>query len=419
MRKILFFIVILFIIGCGSEENNNTSQNIITQRGTPLRGGYPFYKTDKNITWIDGLDFLLKDEFNYSILDFNKTAFENLHNYIQQNKYFSMWFVKSWFDAGTPSNWYHLDSIQKAMDKGYIPVFLFYYFGDSYNYVMPNDDEISQYYKDTQKFVDYISTLKGKKIVIVEPEFNKNIVLNNQDNADKMAQVYSNAIDIIKTLSDVEISLCMMDTGNRGVYETFEKCGYKNCALGDKEEWSRSEIIYNQLLNKIDFISFQEMVSQFMRDPSNPGSNDNPNLKVYTADEIGVDFLADRINNFSNFLTNKYHKPVMLAYVSIASGVWNDINGDLKIEDDEFSPNGWDLKIDNFYNNMRNLEANLSKNNLLAYIPMALIDDPVHDINGYQAFNRNEYHLGLVSTSAKDENDTALYGDLKCKIKCQ
>jgi len=64
---------------------------------------------------------------------------------------------------------------------------------------------------------------------------------------------------------------------------------------------------------------------------------------------------------------------------------------------------------------MKEKETELYKKGLRIYIPMQLIDDPRHDIYGWQFFNINEYRLGLVSTSAKDEEE-ALYGDLKFKI---
>ena len=46
---------------------------------------------------------------------------------------------------------------------------------------------------------------------------------------------------------------------------------------------------------------------------------------------------------------------------------------------------------------------------------MALFDNPRQDYGGYQYFNNNEYHLGIVGSSAIDEDDIAPYGDLQFK----
>ena len=43
---------------------------------------------------------------------------------------------------------------------------------------------------------------------------------------------------------------------------------------------------------------------------------------------------------------------------------------------------------------------------------MELFDNPQHDKGGYQYFINNEYHLGIVGTSAVDETDKYLMGDI-------
>jgi len=425
MKKFILLFTTLLLIGCGGEGNNNetTTENLKVYMATPLRGSFPFYTKENSIEWIDGMNFILDEmleKFDYeNIKDFNKTSFIDTINFAKSNKFFSIWFPYAWFSNGTPSEWYNLNSIQEAMDKAYTPIFIFYYFGDRFINYPPSDEDIQTYYQDTQKFADFISELKGEKIVIVEPEFNKPYIFDS-DNAKKMAEVYSNAIDILKsTDKEIKISLCMTDTGNREVNATYPKCGFENCTLGDIYEWEKSDVVYKYLVDKLDYLSFQEMVSQFSRDPNNPGSWNNPILKSYTDDEIGIDYLHLRVNNFSNFLYQKYHKPVILAYTAIASGVWIDKNKNGKIEDDEFNPNGWNDKIYNFYSNMAQMKDTLAKSGLYIYAPMGLIDDPQHDKGGYQFFNRNEYHLGLINTGSKDEVDAALYGNLKFKAKIE
>ncbi|WP_457562386.1 hypothetical protein [Caminibacter pacificus] len=414
--RILFLIIALLFLGCQNGTNDSNSAEL----GTPIRNGYPFYLQNGEIKWFDGAKFLFKttspNEYNETA-KFSYEGFKKAIEFASSKKYFSMWFVKEWFDNGAPSDWYEWSDIQKAMDEGKIPVFIFYYFGDSLTQ-MPTQDEIDDYYQAADTFANYISKLKGEKIIIIEPEFNKNFIVNDENNSKTMAGIFSNAIDIIKSkVKDAKFSLCMMDTGKRNANETYPECGYANCALGDKSEWIKSYSVYKYLLDKIDFISFQEMVSQFSRDPDNPGTQDNPNLIHYTDSQIGIDYLAKRVENLSAFLHDTYKKPVLLAYVAIASGTWDDKNSNGQIDDGEFNKDGWDNKIYNFYNQMYQNRYTLYKKGLIAYIPMALIDDPQHDINGWQFFNKNEYHLGLIETSAKDEEGTALYGDLKFKAE--
>ena len=393
--------------------------NLQTKIGTPLRGGYPFYLKDNSIKWFDGTKFILNanpNEFN-NTKNFSYEGFKKAIKFASSKDYFTLWFTKAWFDNGAPENWFKWENIQKALDENKTAIFLFYYFGDNLT-SMPTEEEIKDYYDAATTLGDYLSELKGNKIVIIEPEFNKNFIVNSEENSKKIAEIFSNAIDLIKQKDkSIKFSLCMMDTGIRNANATFEKCGYKNCALGDKDEWSRPERVYKYLLSKLDYISFQEMIAQFSRDPSNPGTYEKANLKTYTDSEIGVDYLDKRVENLSEFLYKKYNKKVILAYVAIASVVWNDKNNNGIIEDDEFNKSGWNKKIQTFYTNMAKKQDILYQKGLIVYSPMALIDDPQHDKNGWQFFNKNEYHLGIFSTSAKDEEDKALYGDLTSKLK--
>jgi hypothetical protein len=412
--KFLLLVFLIIFTGCQNSSDSAAKSEI----GTPIRSGYPFYLKNGTVKWYNGIKLLFSstsaNEFNETE-NFSYNGFKKAINFASSKKYFSLWFVKKWFDDNAPADWYEWTDIQKAMDEGKIPLFIFYYFGDTLT-AMPNDTQIQDYYRAAETFAEYISKLKGEKIIVIEPEFNKNFIVDDQNNSKKMAEIFSNAIDIIKSkVNDAKFTLCMMDTGKRDANEKLPECGYENCALGDKSEWIKSYNVYKYLLNKLDFISFQEMVSQFSRNPENPGTLDNPNLIKYTDAQIGIDYLAKRVENLSYFLYTTYNKPVILAYVAIASGTWNDLNKNGKIDEGEFDKNGWNNKIYNFYSEMYQNSTDLYKKGLITYIPMALIDDPQHDIGGWQFFNKNEYHLGLIETSAKDEEDTALYGDLVFK----
>ena len=52
---------------------------------------------------------------------------------------------------------------------------------------------------------------------------------------------------------------------------------------------------------------------------------------------------------------------------------------------------------------------------IFGYMPMALFDSPRQDYGGYQYFIQNEYHFGLIQSSAEDGTDKYIHGDLEYK----
>jgi len=240
----------------------------------------------------------------------------------------------------------------------------------------------------------------GDKLFILEPEFNKENILTDLNLRDIFIDTINKAIDILKSEDkNIYISLAMMDTGSRTTSSDLGKCGYNFCALGDKYEWQKVDPIYNSLLNKLDFISFQQMIGQFSRDPNNPGTWNNPNPKAFSDEEIGIEYLAQRLSNFATFLKNRYNKPVFLPYITIPTATWKDINNNHLIENNEINSTGWELKAKNVY-------KNFYAKDLFGYAVMALFDDPSHDEGGYQYFLNNEYHLGVITAPIIDKQLT-------------
>ena len=370
-----------------------------------------------NKIWLSVKDLLLDDNLSANsyyknIKNFKPEKFTRLHNYIKNSKFMVFWFVDGWQES-----WFDLDGIQKAMDRGYIPVFSYWYFGDKLLDGIPNNQKIAKYKEDNIRVAKLLKKLHGTKMLIMEPEFNKPAILESEERQHKFASIISNAIDIIKKENPKEVlfSLSMMDIGSRGVNTVMDKCGYANCSLGDKYAWSRSDIVFSDLINKLDFISFHQMVAQFSRDYENLGEWNSPNPRAYTDNEIGIDFLADRVVNLSEYLHKKYNKPVFMPYVAIATATWSDINGDNNITDNEINYLGWEDKANSFYKKISKLQDRLKANGMFGFAPMALFDDPRHDYGGYQYFMQNEYHLGIIGTSSIDELDKAPDGDLHFK----
>ncbi|MBU1668175.1 hypothetical protein KKC13_07120 [bacterium] len=407
------------------EENSATTVNYKTlpqsmsenlNVGFGGRNAYPFAKEGSDSAiWVNSVTLMLNEHiaenaYYQTIRNFDGDKFKTLQQYLVKSKYISYWITEGWEES-----WYTPSKIQEAMDAGYIPVFIYWYFGDKLTSV-PSGETLSNYYEDNQKVANFLNQLNGTKLFIMEPEFNKDAILENNSTQTAFATIISTAIDTIESnSSDIYFSLCMTDRGSRGATSTLPSCGYDNCALGDKHSWSETELIYKTLDEKLSFISFQEMVAQFSRDPSNPGSWNEPNPIAYTKDETGVDYLAQRIVNFSAYLNESHNKPVFLPYLSIATATWNDSDSTGTVSDGEIDKEGWINIPEQVYGALANEREALKNSGLFGYMPMALFDNPRQDYGGYQYFMQNEYHLGLIQSSAEDETDKYIYGDLAYK----
>lgn len=378
---------------------------------------FPFNSTTEgNKIWVSSVSLVLDDniaanDYYSNIKYFDPSAFADLQSNLKKSKFLVYWITEGWQES-----WYSASRIQEAMDAGYIPVFNYWYWGDKLINGLPSEEQKLAYQADNERVVSFLNKMSGTKFLIMEPEFNKNVVTNTEESQQEFSTMISEAIDRIKTnTSDTYFSLAMTDTGSRGVNDEREACGYDNCALGDKYAWDKPSIVYENLLEKLDFISFQQMVGQFSRDPSNPGTWDNPNPKAYTDEELGIDYLAQRISNFSLYLKEKYNKPVFLPYMTVPTATWEDSNGNNAIEVAEIDYSGWEDKAQNVYQELSSMKDELQANGLFGFAPMALFDNPRHDYGGYQYFMQNEYHIGIMKSSAVDEVDQAINGDISSK----
>jgi len=410
-RKLLLSLL-LMVLSCSGPGGDGGDQ------GDPLfselsvgfgdRFFWDFYSKEGSVIWMSVHDLLLDENIdrNYANIDrFDPVAFKNLQGYIRNSKFLVFWLTKGWQES-----WFDTDQLNRLMDLGYVPVFMYWYFGDSLDGV-PSDAEVSEFMADVERVILFLKKLRGKKILIFEPEFNVPAIVDDPVAGEEFARVMKRAIEKVRSeVPDLLISLCMMDSGNRNANDTNPSCGFENCALGDIGSWIKADNVYAHLVNSLDFLCFQEMVSQFSKDPANPSEP-----KIYTEEEIGIDYLPERILNFTLFLKDLYGKPVLLGYIAVASGTWNDLNGDGKIQDDEFNPKGWDQKVVRTFRRLKELRPLLKEAGLFGYIPMMLFDHPQHDEGGFHFFLRNEHHLGIVRTGAKEEVDLHLYGDIEPK----
>lgn len=433
MKKMKIFLSIVLLVlfsACGEEKSTSTLDPISPSEPALDRdsifskfnvgfGGvpsFPFSSKNGESTWISARNLILHDDvgedpYYQNIKDYNSTAFTKLHKYVTKGKFFILWLTEGWEES-----WYEHEEIQALMDEGYIPVFNYWYFGDKLTYGLPNEQRKERYLEDNLRVANFLSTFSGKKMLIMEPEFNKKTVLKSEETQHEFAAILSKAISVIKGENpELLVSLSMMDVGRRDIRDSSATCAYKNCALGDVSTWEDPEIVFKDLLEQLDFISFHQMTAQFARDYDNPGSWDKPNIRVYSDEELGIELLAERISNFSKYLHQKYKKPVFMPYIAIATATWDDDNKNNKVEDSELDYYGWVNKAEDVYRRLAELKPTLKENGLFGFATMSLFDHPRHDYGEYQYFMQNEYHLGIIGTGAKDVNDTSPYGDLYFK----
>ncbi|BAF69292.1 hypothetical protein [Nitratiruptor sp. SB155-2] len=192
--------------------------------------------------------------------------------------------VTLWITHDWQEDWYPAKTVTKMIKKGYVPLFIFYYFGDliSPDYVKKHQ---KRYLYTLQRFIRYLQKIKGKKIVVLNPEYNENGMSNNTD-FDLL-----NTISIIKIKQHVKDALVGPCVGDFGDYKTIK----------DLQNWNTFENSLHFSAKVADFIAFQEMRA----------------LTRNSKKEILL--TPQRIKAFASFLYQKYHKPTLLAYLAISS----------------------------------------------------------------------------------------------------
>jgi len=356
--------------------------------------------------WLSSIDLMMDDElvnnsYYQKIRNFNPLQFSYLQSKLKNSKFVVYWVTKGW-----QIGWFDRNKIQEAMNAGYVPIFSYWYFGDGLIEGMPSAIEAQEYLQDATRLALFLSELRGKTLIIMEPEFNKNSVTFSSATQEEFALLMANAIDIIKAKNPQALfSLSMIDKGSKKSYEQHASCGYAHCGLGDKNEWERPSIVYDLLLSRLDFISFGQNIAQFSHDP-----NDKNSIMVYNEEDLSIDTFGERVINFTQFLQNRYGKPVLLPFVSVATASWSDTNSDGVIDANEIDEKGWEGVALEVFAQLTQAKERLHDSGLFGMVPMALFDDPTHDIDGYQFFLNNEYHLGVIGSSAIDEIDNGIDG---------
>lgn len=299
-----------------------------------------------------------KDGENYSFGEKNATASvvnitEVLHKKSINTNAVSIWITKNWEE-----DWYDVDTTQKEiLDKGYTPVFIFYWFRDdiSPKFVQKHEKE---YFKALKKFTKYLKKLNGQKIVVLNPEYNE----NNTEAWDGMNDIFLKSFKIIREDKQTIVGPCVGDFGN-----------YKY--INEIQEWKKFDRSLRRAAKDADFIAFQEM-------------------RALTRNSKG-DILRtpDRALNFSRYLYKKYKKPTMLAYAAISS----------------YGKNGEDIQAKVFNKFHKNLSRMKKESKLIFFGVFHYFDYPGHV--GY--FNQAEEFFGLLRKDGSEKPSFKYYNLLK------
>jgi len=360
---------------------------------------FPFINNSWSTTWVQSSDLVLdtniKTNLNYTNIKwFNVNNFWILQTKLNKSKYVVFWLTNGWQES-----WFNIPGIQKLMDNWKIPVFMYWYFWDTLNWI-PTNIEKTKYYNDSTRLNLFLKKLNWTKLVILEPEFNKNSITIDQTTQHNFASMINTSIGNIKNwLLNTFFSLSMMDAWSRWIQSLY--CTwYVNCSFWDDNEWLKPQTIYNDLSGSLDFISFSEMVWQFSRNPLNPWTWNTPIPISYTDWEIGINNLPKRIENLTYLLNTKYNKPIFLPYLWVMTATWWDVNNNMQIDTLEINNVWWENKLNQTFSGLLQKQSILKTKWLFWYATMSLFDDPMHDNPGYQFFMQNEYHLWIIKTTA-------------------
>ena len=189
-----------------------------------------------------------------------------------------MWITKDW-----KSSWYDKEEIHKMIQNGYTPIFIYYYFGDE---ISPRTirEHQKEYFSHLRRFKNFLASIDGEKIVILNPEFNQ----NGAESDPYMDTINTLSIITLKELPDLLVGVCVGDFGD------YTK-------LWDETNWRTFDLGMRFSAKAGDFVAFQQMRA----------------LSRNTAEEIRRTAL--RSLAFATYLHKRYKKPTFLAYLAISS----------------------------------------------------------------------------------------------------
>jgi len=252
-----------------------------------------------------------------------------------------LWITRDW-----QSDWYSVDEVQKeVVQRGYTPVFVFYYFGDdiSKEFIKTHRED---YFRQLKTFVKYMKKIDSQKVVVLNPEYN----MFGCEKLDEMNDIFLQSYEIVRGDVQAVVGPCVGDFGDYGYTD-------------EPKEWRLFAPSLDRAAKQADFIAFQEM----------RGLGRNSKSDILNTPK--------RAYNFSKYLYKTYKKPTVLAYLAISTYGKDGKNIQAKVYKDFL-----------YYIPKMQKEAHL-----ILFATFHYFDYPGHV--GY--FNKGEEHFGLVTKDGR------------------
>jgi len=250
-----------------------------------------------------------------------------------------------WLTRDFDETWMSAGDLEVMSDAGVLPVLLLYYFGGEIS-----RSSVIQQRRDWYFFlirVAAVAAIHRPVLVIFEPEFN-----DEGNEAERLAldwpgfnEIMIDGMYLLRSMApNVLVGLCPGDFGEQNLERS----------AGEAIQYS-------------DFIAYQEMRAVTRESGMTEESED----------------VSDRALAYASFLSQKFEKPLLLAYVAVSS----------------YDPEGgrWEGYQSDVVSNLFDMTGGLRDLGVFGVLYFELLDDPLHE--GY--FGPAEKHFGFMTSSGK------------------
>lgn len=301
----------------------------------------------------------------------------------KENQLLATWLESNW-------NTSYFNGLQSWMDKGFVPVIVYYYEGDLAQYGQNAWTQVqatqTQWLADAQRLGQFLATLRGTALVVIQPEWN---IPTLQDNAQFGALLGQ----VAQTIRQAALG-----SGNPGLRLRIGTAvgDFGNYTLVQDPYWASFKPAMTAALAQLDFTGFQEMRASVHLNASGQ-------LQTYTAAQEGLPTLAQRTVALAQYLNGTYGKPVLIPYVEIAS----------------YTPSGstenWSQLSAQAYAAILAQRSALQAAGVFGVGAMALFDDLSHNNSGTDYFGPASLTYGLVQSNG--ESGSPLIGQPPYTVK--
>lgn len=269
----------------------------------------------------------------------------------------SLWITKDWV-----KEWYPAKEInQSIVQEGFSPIFILYWFADDISVAYIQEHK-AEYFAYLKRFRDYLDQIDGKKVIVLNPEYNEHGV-EEWSGFNELLLESKRILDH----GDILIGPCVGDFGN------YDKSF-------DSSNWKKFDASLRTSIYAFDFIAFQEMRA----------------LTKNTKQQI--EKVPERIESFASYLNSTYNKPVILAYLAIST----------QGEDGE--------KLQGeVLNRISQRQDILQKNGIFGINIFHLVDVPSHE--GY--FNEGEKYFGIYRSNFSAKPSSPYFKQIRLQKKIQ